>query len=192
VEPDEVGVRVQHDHAQAGLEQQPLDHDAQGVGLAGPGLAAEEGVPVEAGGVEVDRDLFVEEERPADLERRSIRSRGLQITPDLVGGGEPQDGVPERLAGGRRSDGVLQQLAQDQPFTGEHAHADLARHLHGSIVVAQLDPSDGAGANPFHPRGQDLGQQRREALALERHVAPWEEAGGRERRLERERTAVDR
>jgi hypothetical protein len=55
-EADEVGVGVEDDEAQAGLEQQPLDQDAECVGLAGAGLPAEEGVAVEPAGVQPECD----------------------------------------------------------------------------------------------------------------------------------------
>ena len=51
-QPDEVGVGVEHDDLEPGLQQQPLEDQAERVGLAGAGLPAEEGVAVEAAGVD--------------------------------------------------------------------------------------------------------------------------------------------
>ena len=47
-EPDVVRVRVEHDDPQARLHQELLEQHAERVGLAGAGLAAQEGVPAEA------------------------------------------------------------------------------------------------------------------------------------------------
>ena len=49
-EVHEVGVGVEDRHPQVGLQQQPLEQHPEGVGLARPALAAEEGVPVEPAG----------------------------------------------------------------------------------------------------------------------------------------------
>jgi hypothetical protein len=63
-EPDEVGVRVEHDDAQRRLEQELLEDHAEGVRLAGTGLTAEEHVTVEAAGIQRKRHIRRGRERP--------------------------------------------------------------------------------------------------------------------------------
>ena len=63
-EPHVVGVRIEDDDLQVGLEQRLLEHDAERVGLAGARLAAEEGVPPEPARVEGERDAGREQQLP--------------------------------------------------------------------------------------------------------------------------------
>ena len=96
-EPHEVGVRVEHDELQVGLEQQLLEHDAEGVRLAGARLAAEKRVPAEATGVERERHARREQQLP-DLQPGSPRCRLLEVVAHLVGRRRPHRGVVERRA----------------------------------------------------------------------------------------------
>ena len=96
-EPREVGVGIEHDDPQVGLEQELLEHDAERIGLAGARLAAEKRVPPEAAGVECERYARGEHQLP-DLEPGSPRGGLLEVDADLVGRRRPHRGVVERRA----------------------------------------------------------------------------------------------
>ena len=49
---DEVGVGVEDDDAQVGVDEEPFEQHPEGVGLARPTLPAEERVPVESCGAD--------------------------------------------------------------------------------------------------------------------------------------------
>ena len=86
-QPDEVGVRVEDDDPQVGLEQQPLEHDAERVGLAGAGLPAQERVAVEAAGVERARHAGRQRSSPTSSRaRRGAVARSQAATSSGVGG----------------------------------------------------------------------------------------------------------
>ena len=97
-EADEVGVRIDHDHAQLGLEQELLEHDAERVRLARAGLSAEERVPVEAGRVDPRRHRVVTaREHGADHELGGVASRPGQLR-DLEAGRVLDLRIDERSA----------------------------------------------------------------------------------------------
>ena len=79
VQVREVGVRVEHDHPQARLHQQPLEHDAERVRLARAGLPAQERVAVEAPRVD-GRGHAGDERELADLERRAGAAASRRAT----------------------------------------------------------------------------------------------------------------
>ena len=79
-QPDVVGVRVEDDHAQTRRDEELLEDQPQRVGLAGAGLAAHEGVPVEPTGVQRGRDPG-SEQQVADRQRGATgRTRDHQAS----------------------------------------------------------------------------------------------------------------
>ena len=80
---DEVGVGIEHDDSQVRVEDQALEDGAEGVRLAGSGLAAEERVPVEPARVQRDAQLGLEQHR-SDVEPRTGRAALDQVPFDDV------------------------------------------------------------------------------------------------------------
>jgi hypothetical protein len=89
-----VGVRVQDHDPQVGLEQQPLEHDAERVGLPRPRLPAQERVAPEPFGIELERHPRRQCEL-ADLEARAARSGARQPFADLLGRRRTRERVVE-------------------------------------------------------------------------------------------------
>ena len=81
---DEVGVRVEHDDPERRLQQEPFEDRPERVGLAGAGLPAEEGMPVEATGRERERNAL-DQRQLADGERRAAGLHPLDPGGDRVG-----------------------------------------------------------------------------------------------------------
>ena len=77
-QPDEVGVGVQHHDPESRVQEKAFEDGAEGVGLARPGLTAEEGVPVETPRIQVESGPRLEVE-PADVQRRPTWPRLLQV-----------------------------------------------------------------------------------------------------------------
>jgi hypothetical protein len=96
VQPDEVGVRVEHDDPQRRSQQQLFEHGSERVRLARPRLAAEERVPVESARVKEEAQPGLEHEL-ADIERGARRATALEPGRD-VGLCRRRDRLPmERL-----------------------------------------------------------------------------------------------
>ena len=128
VQPHEVGVRVEHDDSQAGLEQQPLEHDAERVRLPGPRLPAQERVPAEPARVERDGDARCEKEL-AHRHAGATRGKAGDVPRDLVGRGGPDGGVVKRP-----SKLVEQSALSDRvPDRDLHAHAGAGVGLRDDI-----------------------------------------------------------
>jgi hypothetical protein len=72
-EAREVGIGVEHDHAQVGAQQQLLQNDAEGIGLPGTALTAEERVASEASAPEPGRYLDAARAPTADGQCRVAR-----------------------------------------------------------------------------------------------------------------------
>ena len=183
-EADEVGVRVDHDHAQLGLEQELLEHDAERVRLARAGLSAEERVPVETGGVDPRRHrLVTAREHGADHELGGVALRAATA---------PRPRSRSRPRPARRRTGRRRRRARRR-FPRRRAPArapGVQRPVAGEALAVE--------------RGADLGpvarhELLRDHLAEPAHVAVDErdEAAGRrhgapDRELVAERASVHR
>ena len=109
-----VGVRVEDHDRQARLEQQLLEHDAERVGLAGAGLAAEERVTVEAAGVERERHAG-RQPQLADRQLRAPAGALPQPGGDLVRRRGADRGVVERRAVAGQDHALAARRADRQP-----------------------------------------------------------------------------
>ena len=142
-EPYVVGVRVEHDELQVGLEQQPLEDDAERVRLAGARLAAQERVAPETARVERERHAGREQVLP-DLEAGSPRRGLLEVVAYLVGSRRPHRGVVER-----------------RPVAAQHTALALgaADHDLGAVRrAAGVGPCELGPLEPAHPEGHDLAE----------------------------------
>ena len=125
-QPDEIRVRVDHHHPQARLEEQPLEHDAERVGLPRARLPAEERVPVEAGGVDAGRHrVGTTREDRADHELGRVGAGPCQLR-DLGARRALDQGVHERspVAGEQHSRPLDEthldgRLEVERPVTGQ-------------------------------------------------------------------------
>ena len=119
---DEVGVRIEHDHPQVRLDQQPLQDDAERVGLARSRLAAQEGVPAEAPGVGQARHPGGQGQVAQPQHRVGL---GVALLPGLHLrlGGDPDQRVMER--------GEV--AVDDDAFAARVPEMDLGPGLRGAL-----------------------------------------------------------
>jgi hypothetical protein len=165
-----VGVRVENDHAQAGLGEHPLEQNAQRVGLARSRLPTDERVPVEPTAVQCRRHAGSQQQLP-DGESRPPGAGPGEPRADLLGLRRPHGGVVEGTAVGVEDDaGAPGQTDQDAGSRG------CDRLAGGRLRV--------------RPDVRDLTQPR-PAVSLQQHVAAAPQRQVVERCLELEREAVD-
>ena len=152
-EVHEVGVRVEDGHPQVGLQEEPLEQHPEGVGLARPALAAEEGVPVEAAGPQVRVGADVAG-APA-CRSSSCRPPRRAGPPSSCGAGGASGGPAERRAVGRAARAaVAVERADDDPVTRLSAPVarpapdvdDLARARRPPSAAVMTTMSPGAHA----------------------------------------------
>ena len=139
-EPREVGVRVEHDDLQIGLEQQPLEHDAERVRLAGARLATEKRVTGETTRIEGERHAGRQQQLP-DLEPGSSRRGLLEVVADLVGRRRPHSGVVERRAVPAQHT-ALPLRAANHDLRAVCPLAGVGRSELGPLVPAHLEGHD--------------------------------------------------
>ena len=145
-QPHEVGVRVEHDHAQVGVQQELLEDDAERVRLARAALAAQERVPAEAlraqPGSDTDtarrqvpigsaafRDCCSDSRSPAEAASTAAAANGRRGTGPSFAvaagarrrGGHPGSGRP---GCGRR----LEHLPEQRSALGQGEHDEVADH----------------------------------------------------------------
>ena len=173
-ETHEVGVRIEHDHLERGLDQQLLEHRAQCVGLARAGLAAQERVPVEA--ARVEREPHARRE-PQLAERQPRAGRSIAPLPvrDLVGPGGPHRCVVERR----------------RPAVVHRSPAGGVADRHRRRQVAAVLPAQLAGVQAGHVERLDLAQPRA-VSGLENDVAAHAQRERLERSLQGETPPVER
>ena len=176
-EADEVGVEVEDEQAEPGLEEQPLEQDAERIRLARAGLAAEERVAREAAGVEpcrysLDRGL-------ADLELGAGGRQAAEQRVHLGGRGGAHVRVAKRGCASTEDDAC----AGRQP----HARGRSNRRRPVVGVVAELQ----LGAFPLLERPSCDLAEKRLAVRLERRIAADTEVRAN-RRVVDERAAVER
>ena len=176
-EAHEIGVGVQHHQAQVRLGQQLLQDHPERVGLARPGLAAQERVPVEAAGIRPAghiSGLRQLAQPQLGVVPRAALEPGLHLRP----GGDAN----QHIVKGRRV------AFENRAFTARVLELDLCPGLLGA--------SRGAGQHqlrvqPVELEGDDLAKPRR-AVTLQHHVAANLQLQTIQGGLEREPAPVDR
>ena len=139
-QPREVGVRVEHDELQVGLEQQPLEHDAEGIRLAGARLAAQEGVAPETARIEEERHARSKQQL-AYLEPGPPRGRFLEVVAHLVGRRRPHRSVVEGRAVPAQ-DTAFPFRATDHDVGAVRSSIAAGHGELGPLVPAQLEGHD--------------------------------------------------
>ena len=164
-EVHEVGVGVEHGHPQVGLQEEPLEEHAEGVGLARAALAAEEGVPVEPAGPQAGLGADVTRAPGADGHRPG--SGTVQAT-QLGGPGEGQRSVAEGGAVPALHGSLVVEGPDDDPDAGQPSVVgvgdvdDLAEQPRGS---GRCDDDHVAGRDTLATR---CGQAERAAVPRRR------------------------
>ena len=160
-EVDEVGVRVEDGHPQVGLQQEPLEEHPEGVRLARPALAAEEGVPVEPAGPQARLGADVTGAPGAD--RQGAGGRAVQAA-ELGGPGEVHGGLAERRPVAALHRARLVQGADDDTEPGQRL---VAGRLHDVDDLAQEPDPLGGGDDDHVTRRHRVGR-----VGVEREAPP--------------------
>ena len=128
-EGHEVGVGVEHDEAELGLEQELFQHHPEREGLAGPGLTAQEGMAVEAACPQRDLDLAVDiAASPHGQGRRRARARA-EVAFDQRGARRGQLSGVEDIPMGRARETVALQPAEDRASALQQPQPQRRREL---------------------------------------------------------------
>jgi hypothetical protein len=175
---DEVGVRIEHDHPQVRLDQQPLQDDPERVGLARTRLAAQEGVPAEAPGIGQARHPAGQGQVAQPQHRGGL---GVALLPGLHLrlGGDPDQRVMERS----------QVALDDDAFAARIPEMDLGPGLRGAL--------GGGRQRQFrarllvHLQREDLAETRGAAIAVQHGLAADLQLQAVQRGLEGEAPPVD-
>ena len=151
-----------------GVHQQPLEHHAERVRLAGAGLAAQERVPVEAARVERARHAG-RERQLADAELRASGPRAVQPGADLVRYRRADQDVVERRAVAVDDQALAARVADRRPRCGRRGRSRSAstalahlqrQHLAEPVVAEQRRSRRDAAAGRAATPGRRTGGRR--------------------------------